>query len=153
MLKLTAFQQREGHCGPAALKIVLHHFSINKTEKQLAKMSGCTPARGVELPALLKTAKKLGLKGFTKQNANLADIRKALAKHRAVIIDWFFEDDGHISAASHIDRENIYLQDPHLGHLRAIRLDIFKRIWFTFPGAYMKTKEDLVLRPMLVLYK
>ncbi len=153
MFKHIAFQQKEGFCGVASLKVVLHHFGINLTEKKIAKMSGATPSKGVELEALLRLSKKLGIKGFVKHNADIKDIKKAIKNKRAVIVEWFFEDDGHITTVSNIDGENIYLQDPHLGHLRAIRLDIFKRIWFTFPGNYMKTKQELILRPMLILYK
>lgn len=153
MFKDIAFQQREGLCGPASLKMVLNHFNIKKTEKQIAKLSGTRPSEGVEAENLLKVAKKLGLKVFLKENGNLGDIRKHLEKKHAIIVEWFFEDDGHFSVVSNIDRENIYLQDPHLGHMRAIRLNIFKRIWFTFSGKYMKTKNDLSLRKMLVIYQ
>ena len=47
----------------------------------------------------------------------------------------------------------IYLQDPQLGHPRAIKLEEFKRIWFDFEPAFMATKEDLLLRRMIVILK
>ncbi|MGV8152346.1 MAG: cysteine peptidase family C39 domain-containing protein [Candidatus Nanoarchaeia archaeon] len=153
MLNYNSFQQREGLCGPASLKIVLSSFGINKSEKELAKKMKCTKA-GVEAEEILKIAKKLGLKGYIKEKATIEDIKKELKNnHKRIIVDWFLEDDGHFSVVSSMDKENIYLQDPDIGCIRAIRLDIFNRIWFDFPGKYMKTKKDLLLRRMLILQK
>jgi len=153
MLKQNSFQQGyDGSCGPASLKIALKHFGINKSEKELMKITK-SKERGVELEDLLKAAKKLGLKGFTKEKYGITEIRKYLKGKYAIIVGWFDENDGHYSVVSNIDKENIYLQDPELGHLRAMRIEKFKRIWFDFPGAYIKTKKDLQLRKMLVLYK
>jgi predicted double-glycine peptidase len=149
----NSFQQGyNGSCGPASLKIALQHFEINKTEKELIKLTKCRE-KGVELEDLLKIAKKFGLKGFVKEKSSITEIRKYLRKKYAIIVGWFHGDDGHYSVVSKIDRENIYLQDPELGHQRAMRIDQFRRIWFDFPGEYIKTKKDLQLRKMLVLYK
>ena len=152
MLRNSVFQQKEGTCGPASLKIVLHHFGIEISEKQLIK--DCENSSvGVESDILLKIAKKYGLKGKLIKNATFKNIKKFLKKNQAIIVEWFSEDDGHYSIVSRIDNENIYLIDPELGHLRAIRKEKFKRIWFTFPGKFMKTKNDLKLREMIVLNK
>lgn len=148
-----AFQQSEGACGPAALKIVLENFGVRRTEKQLIKMCNCTPASGISANTMIKIVKKLGLKGFIKNNSDIKEIKELLKKEYMVIVSWFLEDDGHYSVVSHFDRENIYLQDPHLGHMRAIRLSIFKRIWFDFDTSYMKTKNDLILRRIIVIHR
>jgi predicted double-glycine peptidase len=153
MLRGMGFQQRDGACGPASLKIVLNFFRIKVTEKQLMKDCRHSNACGEEAEVLLEAAKKYKLKGFLIHNADIKDIRKYLKKKYLMIVDWFEEDDGHFSVVSHIDKENIYLQDPSLGHVRAMRLDIFKRVWFTFSGKYMKTNNDLKLRELLVLHK
>jgi len=149
-----SFQQGyDGSCGPASLKIVLNHFEIKKSEKELKKLLKCSTA-GVELEDLLRIAKKIGLNGFVKENSNIKEIKKILKKKTySIIVGWFSEDDGHYSVVSHIDKENVYLQDPEIGHIRAMRIEKFKRIWFDFPGDFMKTKNDLQLRKMLVLYK
>jgi predicted double-glycine peptidase len=52
-----------------------------------------------------------------------------------------------------IDRENVYLQDPAIGHMRAMTRKKFLRVWFNFPTLYMKKESDLNLRRMLILYK
>lgn len=153
-MHIKPFHQSDSFCGPASLKIALGNFGIQKSEKELAKMAKAKRSIGVEAEDLLRVAKKMGLKGFIKNSATIKEIRKNHKdKKRIVIVEWFLEDDGHFSVVSDIDKENIYLQDPDLGHVRAVRLDIFLRLWFTFPDKYMKTKEDLKLRRMLVLYK
>lgn len=148
-----AFQQREGACGPAALKIVLENFGVLKSEKQLIRMCKNTPGAGIDAETLLKVVKKVGLKGFIQDDCTTREIKKYLKKEYMVIVSWFMDDDGHYSVVSSVDRENIYLQDPHLGHMRAIRLDIFKRIWFDFDKEYMRTKDDLILRRAIVIHR
>lgn len=147
------FQEtREGFCGPASLKIALSRLGIDKTERELVKLTKCQEG-GVELEELLKVAKKFKVKGFIVENHGIIEIRKYLRKKYIIIVAWFNQDDGHYSVVSRIDKENIYLQDPELGHPRAIRIEKFKRIWFDFPGNYMRKKKDLQLRKMLVPYK
>lgn len=151
---IKPFQQSDSFCGPASLKIALRHFGIEKSEKELARMAGLKRSVGVEAEDMLRISKKLGLKGFVKDFSTIKEIRKnSKDKKRVVIVEWFLEDDGHFSVVSDIDKENIYLQDPHLGHLRAMKINLFLRLWFTFPDKYIKTKDDLKLRRMLVLYK
>ena len=149
-----SFQQSDGFCGPASLKIALAHFGIEVSEKKLAKLSKCTSKLGATAGNLLKASNKFGVKGFIKENCNLSDLKKYLAnKKYVIIVDWFLEDDGHYGVVTKMDKENIYLQDPDLGHMRAIRLDIFLRLWFTFDDAYMKTKSDLILRRAIFLHR
>ena len=153
MHKIKPFKQSEGFCGPASLKIVLHFLGINKTEKQIVDI-GKLQRGGVEGEDLIKVAKKLNLKAIIKDHAEIRDIRKYVKKKKIpVIVEWFLEDDGHFSVVEDIDRENIYLQDPDLGHMRAMSLEKFRRVWFSFPGKYIKSKEELTLRRMLVIWK
>jgi len=153
MIHTKSFQQREGFCGAASLKIVLHHFGIEKTEKQIVNAVKATRA-GIEAKDLLRYAKRLGLKGKIKDHAELQDLSRWVKKKGIpLIVEWFEEDDGHFSVVVDIDRENVYLQDPDLGHVRAMRRDIFLRVWFTFPGKYMKRESDIVLRRILILHK
>jgi predicted double-glycine peptidase len=152
MLEIKPFRQKPSCCGAAALKMVLEYFNIIKSEKELIRLSGASLAKGIEALQLLKAAKKLGLRGFFKDNAELSDIRRYVIKKKLpVIVDWFWQDDGHFGVVIGIDKENIYLQDPELGHVRAMKREDFKRVWFDFPDKYMKTKDDLFLRRMLVI--
>jgi predicted double-glycine peptidase len=154
MIHIKPFEQRSDYCGPASLKMVLHHFKIEKTEKQIINAVKAKHGLGIEAEDLLKYAKKLGLKGKIKDHSELGDLTRWVKKKKIpVIIEWFEEDDGHFSVVTDIDRENVYLQDPDLGHIRAMRRDIFLRVWFTFPTKYLKRESDLILRRMLILYK
>lgn len=151
--KTIAFQQREGFCGAASLRIILHFLGIKMTEMQIIKMMGAI-SRGIEGEHMVKLAEKLKLKAFIKDNAEISDLREYVKKKKTpVIVEWFLEDDGHFSVVDNIGKENIHLQDPDLGHIRAMRLDIFKRLWFSFPGKYIKDKSDLTLRRMIVITK
>ena len=42
LLKVKSFQEKLGvsYCGPASLKMVLEYYGIEKTEKELARLSG-----------------------------------------------------------------------------------------------------------------
>lgn len=154
MLKIKPFRQKTGFCGPASLKMVLSFYGIEKTENELVKMTGCTTEAGVEAPIMVNTAKALGLEGFIVDNASLEDIKKyVLVKQIPVIVDWFSEDDGHYSVVVDIDKENIYLLDPSFGYVRAMRLEKFYRVWFDFPGRFITTKNDLIIRRMIVIYR
>jgi len=153
MIHIRPFQQRDRHCGPASMKILLHHFGIVKTEKQIANAVKAK-SLGVEAEDLLKIAKKWGLKGHIKDHSELKDLKHWVKdKKIPVIIEWFDEDDGHFSVVVDADRENVYLQDPEIGQIRALRRDVFLRVWFTFPTAYMKKESDLILRRMLILHR
>ncbi|MFZ5955117.1 MAG: cysteine peptidase family C39 domain-containing protein [Nanoarchaeota archaeon] len=149
----TPFHQRDGHCGPASLKIVLEEFGISATEKKIASLSRYTNIGGTTAQNLVKAAKVFGIKGIIKDNADLKDIKKYIDKNCEIIIEWFSEDDGHFSVITKIDKENVYLLDPELGHLRAMRNDIFKRVWFSFENKFMKSKDDLILRRMIIFSK
>ena len=154
MLTLLKFRQGKSSCGPASLKIVLQFFGIKKSEKSLVELTGCTKEKGASGKAILKAAKSLGFKGFIKDSAKIKDIRKYVLERKIpVIVDWFSKDDGHYSVVAHIDKENIYLLDPEFGEIRPIKIDTFKRVWFDFPGDYLKRKSDLILRRIIFVYR
>jgi predicted double-glycine peptidase len=154
MLRVAPFKQKYGLCGPASLKMVLSFYGLKLTENKLAKLTKCNPQKGIEARSMVKAAKSLGFKAFFKDNCTLDDLKKyVLNKKIPVIVNWFDTNDGHYSAVVDIDEENIKLQDPGLGRLRALRTDNFYRVWFDFPGDFIKTKDDLILRRMIVIYQ
>ena len=154
MLQIKPFRQRIGFCGPVSLKIILEYFDIKKTEKETANLCGYKKSEGVEAKNILRAAKKLGLKGFIKDYSGIKDIRNYVLKKKIpVIVDWFSTDEGHYSVVVDVDKENIYLQDPELGHPRAMRINDFNRVWFDFPGDFLRSKNDIVIRRLIVLYK
>lgn len=154
MLKVKPFRQKTGYCGPASLKMVLGFYGIKKSENELAKLTDSTIEAGVEAGRLLEAAHSLGLEGYIKDDASIEDIREqVLGKSRPVIVNWFSKDDGHYSVVVDVDNENIYLLDPELGYVRAMRLKKFYRVWFDFPGEFIRSCDDLTIRRMVVIYQ
>ncbi len=152
MLNVKPYKQQPGFCGPASFAMVLNFFGVKAGEKQLAQLSGCTPARGVGAHTLVSALRHFGMKGFVKDFATLADIRRyVLDRHIPVIVDWFSTDDGHYSVVVDITRTHITLQDPEIGRTRTMDLPTFKRVWFDFPGGFIREKNDLNIRRMIVV--
>lgn len=163
-LKVKSFQEtlNAGMCGPASLKIVLNYYGVDKSEKELAKLSGTTKSLGTNIKGLTKAAKQLGFKVSIKNNSSFSNIEKWLAKKTPVIVDWFtrgrqdYSDsevaDGHYSVVCGIDNNFIYLQDPEIGGIRKIEKNDFKRVWFDFSSEYIKPKE-LIIRQIIAIYK
>lgn len=153
MLQLKPFRQTSGFCGPASLKIVLSYYGVEKSEKELVKLTGCTKTGGTTADAILAAAKKLGFTGFCKDFSTIAALRQLLKKGVPVIVDWFSADEGHYSVAVGVDAKSVYLQDPELGGIRKMDVEDFKRVWFDFPGKYIKSKQDVIVRRMIVIRK
>ena len=154
MLNITPFRQKPGYCGPASLKMVLDFWGIRISEKRLAEISGCSATGGIGAEGLASAARKLGFRVKIKDFSELEDIDGWVNRKKIpVIVDWFAFEGGHYSVVSGIDDENIYLEDPSLGHRRAMKLTTFKRLWFDFPNDYLKSKSDLIIRRMIVIDK
>ena len=152
MLNITPFRQKPGYCGPASLKMVLDFFGVKITEKKLAEISGCTKSCGIGADGLAKAARDLGFRARIQDFSDLKDIDYWVnQKKTPVIVDWFAFEGGHYSVVSAIDKENIYLEDPSLGHRRAMNPATFKRLWFDFPADYLTSKDDLIIRRMIVI--
>jgi predicted double-glycine peptidase len=154
MLKIPPYRQRVGSCGPASLKMVLRYYGIEITERELIRLTGCTKREGTSGRQIIRAAKKLGLKGIIRDEATFQDIKTyVLQKKIPVIVDWFSVDEGHYSVVVDITHENIYMLDPSLGYLRAMRLQEFEKVWFDFSQEPVQTKDDLILRRIIVVYK
>ena len=163
-LDVKPFQEtlHAGMCGPASLKIVLDYYGFNKTEKELAELTGATPMLGVSNESMAETAKSLGFKVEMKNNSSFDDIEKWLENGVPVIVDWFtrgrrdYDDsevaDGHSSVVIALDDDYIYLQDPEIGGEREIRQNDFERVWFDFVGEYIKP-DELIIRQVMAIYK
>ncbi len=153
MLSITPFMEREGCCGPACLKMVLDYYGISKTEEELIQLTGCVKEQGLPGQALLDAAYQCGLEGKIQDYSTLDDLQQMVNEEKIpVIVNWFPDFDGHYSVATGIDDENVYLVDPDMGYLRALRRDIFQTLWFDFPGKYIEKPEDIILRRMIILH-
>ena len=154
MLNVKPYRQKPELCGPASLKMVLDFFGIKKEEEELAKMSGYESSKGTKAEEIIKAAKELGFKAFHKDFSEIKDLREyTINKKIPVIVDWFSTDDGHYSVVVGIDDKNIYMQDPELGNLRTIDVETFKRVWFDFEGNFLESKNQIIIRRMIVVYR
>jgi len=157
MIKLKPFRQTPGLCGPASLKMVMDYYGVSVSESEIAKVAGASPEKGTSIKGLIKAAKHFGFQVFSKEKSSLGDLRYFVKRKIPVIVDWFFEDEGHYSAVVDIDKKNIILMDPTLRKFliyvrrRKFSTEKFLRVWFDFPGKFIREPKDLVLRMMLVI--
>ncbi|KKT26781.1 MAG: hypothetical protein UW11_C0006G0047 [Parcubacteria group bacterium GW2011_GWA2_43_9b] len=164
ILDIKPFQEKlyYSYCGPATLKILFSYYGIDKTEKELAKISGWNKVLGIDDMGMKKAAEKLGFKVEIKNNSSYKDIQGWLKKGIPVIVNWFTRGrndypesetaDGHYSVVAGLDDKFIYLQDPEVGKLRKIKRYDFMRVWFDFKGDYIKPNE-LIVRQIIVIHK
>jgi predicted double-glycine peptidase len=153
LLKVKPYEQKlSDMCGPAALKMVLDFFGLEKTERELIKACRASHKDGTEAENIVKAVEKYGMRGVIKNFADFDDIKKHLSQSRPIIVNWFSKDDGHYSVVVGLDRQNIFLQDPEIGGIRKMKRQDFFRIWFDFPGLYLKDKDDLIVRRLIVIY-
>src|SRR3989344_4275098 len=164
ILDIKPFQEKlyYSYCGPATLKILFSYYGIEKTEKELAKISGWNKVLGIDDRGMKKVAEKLGFKVEIKNNSSYKDIQSWLNKDIPVIVNWFTRGrndypesetaDGHYSVVCGLDDKFIYLQDPEIGRIRKIKRDDFMRVWFDFSGEYIKV-EELIVRQIIAIYK
>ena len=151
MIRIKPFRQTAGFCGPSSLKMVLDYYGVSVTESALAKAAGASRKEGASKDGLIKAARHFGFKVFSKEKSKLGDLRRFIKRGVPVIVDWFFEDDGHYSVAVDINQKEITLIDPALGGERKMSLERFTRLWFDFPGKAVKEPKDLVLRLMMAV--
>ena len=164
LLNVKPFQEtlRTDMCGPASLKIVLDYYGVNKSEQELARLTGLVPGLGIDDKSIIKAAESLGFKVQIKNESNFDDIEEWLKKGVPVIVNWFtrgrcdYNDskvaDGHYSVVFGLDDEHIYLQDPETGGERKIKREDFMKVWFDFAGHYIKPNE-LITRQIIAIYK
>ncbi len=164
MLDVKHFQEtlHADMCGPATLKIIFGFYGVNKTEQELARMTGVVKGIGINDKAIEKAAMSLGFKVKIKNEATYSDIEGWLKRGVPVIVDWFtrgrsdYDDaemaDGHYSAVIGLDEKFIYLQDPEIGGVRKIDRDDFMRVWFDFEGKVLKL-DELIIRQIIAIYK
>lgn len=152
MLDVKYFPQKTGFCGPTALKMTLDYYGVKASAEKLAELSGCTPEKGVGAEGILKAAKHFGLNGFVKDLADFKDIETYVKEKKVpLIVDWFSTDEGHYSIVVDIDDNFIYLRDPLYRSIQKMERVIFKRVWFDFSSDFLRSKDDLILRRIIVV--
>ena len=154
MINVKPYREKPELCGPASLKMVIDFFGIEKTEDELAELAGYIPTKGTTSEGIINAAKILGFNAFQKDFSEIKDIEDYVAnKNIPVIVDWFSIDGGHYSVIVGVDNKNIYMQDPESIELKTFDLETFKAVWFDFKGDYPETKDDIIIRRMIIIYK
>ena len=140
-IKYTHFEQSDGLCGPASLRILLSHFNKNFSEEDLAKLSEATPKYGTEHDGLIKAAKALGGHVFAKENGTLEELKYFIKQEKLpVLIGWFDKDGDHYSVIANITDKNIIIVDPAAKVVkRQLDINDFPQIWFDFIGQDNRT--------------
>ncbi|MEK7510521.1 MAG: cysteine peptidase family C39 domain-containing protein [Patescibacteria group bacterium] len=91
-------------------------------------------------------------KGEVKDFASIADLKEQVVKKKIpVIVDWWYWNGGHYSVVVDVDARKISLQDPLIGRMRIVPLRDFERLWFDFREEFVKSKNDLVVRRMIII--
>jgi ABC-type bacteriocin/lantibiotic exporter with double-glycine peptidase domain len=165
LLPVQPFQEtlRASMCGPASLKMVLAYYGVEHTEQELAELCRTDFDLGTSAEALEKAAESLGFTVEIKNNSSFEDIQSWLDRKVPVIVNWFTRGrtdypesavpDGHLSVVVGLDDHYIYLQDPEIGNLRQLARDDFMKVWFDFPGNYITTGDDMIIRQLIAIYK
>jgi uncharacterized protein len=134
-------------CGAAALQAVLAYWGIEEREDRLAARLHSTPEAGTHPDDIVRGARELGLTAEIREGLDLADLARALADGRAVIVDlqawrdredrpwtetW---DDGHYMVLLGLDSANLYFEDPSLLGARGVipRAEFVDR-WHDYEG-------------------
>jgi hypothetical protein len=92
------------------------------------------------------------MKGVKRDYSEIKDIVGWISMDVPVIVDYFSVDDGHYAVAVGVKENRIRLQDPQIGSQVDMKIADFRRIWFDFPGKYLRSKKDLIIRRLIAIY-
>jgi predicted double-glycine peptidase len=147
---ITLFEQeRDGSCGPAALRIVLAHFGEVRSGRDIRRLTKWSE-EGVCAENIVSAAKSLGFESFYRDRVSWLGLAREVQKY-PVIVNWFSNNEGHYSVAIEIYRNKVVLADPEYAVTREMRKDDFLSVWFDYKGEYPKNPSDFILRRMIVV--
>jgi ABC-type bacteriocin/lantibiotic exporter with double-glycine peptidase domain len=149
MLDLRTFEQSNGYCGPASLKIVLDYYGVRKSERALAELCGATRERGTSARGLVSAARKLGFDAYMKTGSSLKEL-EALSREVPVIVDWCHQSEGgHYSVVAGFNGKDIVLSDPYGGKIVEMPKMEFDSRWYDFYGD--RPRQPYIVRRMIVV--
>lgn len=169
-------QEGAGMCGPAALRIVLAYFGMEKTEAELVEMCRATSEEGAAPTVLEAVLQNLGFSVQTGVARSKEESWQAL-NHWVnevgvpVIVNWFSppadketrqnaigrgllppsaEWGGHYSVVYRVTPDEIGLADPAFNEesqrQRRLSWDYFCSLWFDFPGDHIQSRDQVLVR-------
>lgn len=128
-------QESSWTCGPAAMRMVLEHIGIKKTEKQLIKLLETNKIIGTWESQIPKLAEKYKLNYIVERNGKIDDLKKSIKNKFILIVCYYMseEDITHYAVITKMTSRYIYLHDPWIGPNHKIKLDSFEKTWKSDP--------------------
>jgi predicted double-glycine peptidase len=138
MINLNPIRQSRGFCGPACFKMVMDHFGIRHPQMYWARLTAMKMMNGKVVrdegcsdDKFVKTAKRMGFKGFCQDNSSIVELRKFVMDGIPVIVNWFSPEEGaHFSVIVGFEKDSVVLADPHFGEFRKHKISWFEERWF-----------------------
>lgn len=163
MINILPFKQSDSSlCGPAVIKMVLYYYGIDALEKEIAKRCNHTYDIGCNDLQMMAAIESYELATFIKNSSTLEDLEYWCKHHIPVIVDWFtpgpggsideMGHGGHSGVVIDIDREKVYLMDPEIGAVRAIKRDEFVRVWYDWHTDATISNTNLIKQQAIVVY-
>jgi ABC-type bacteriocin/lantibiotic exporter with double-glycine peptidase domain len=132
MLSVPNVQQSPAMCGPASLRAALLAFGEDRSEAELAELSGATPERGTNAIGLLNAVVGCGFHGGLVCGASYDDLHSWVAMDRVPLVDWWDRTEGHWSVVVQVGPKRIALMDPDRAARRWVSRETFDRCWFDY---------------------
>lgn len=141
LLPVPAVQQEtDFSCGAAALLAVLRFFGAagpEEGEASLYERLSTSPELGTDPEMIAREARTRGLDANWRTGVTVDDLRAATAQGTPVILDLQDPDDGaivgadgHYVVAVGASGRRVYVMNPSLGAVEAIRLADLEQRWF-----------------------
>jgi predicted double-glycine peptidase len=136
-------------CGAAALQALLCYWGIDKREGDLMRALETSEEEGTSPEAIVRVAKEVGCKAYSKEDLGLKDIEESLRQRIPVIcaiqawadihsagFSWDKAwEDGHYVIVIGLDSQSVYVEDPSLLGTRGfIPRDEFLARWHDYRG-------------------
>jgi predicted double-glycine peptidase len=132
MINVPYFKQSTPFsCGPAALKMMLHFFGVEKTEEELYERLKTNTDVGTLHADMIRVAQEEGFYVFENDDSSVVEI-SGLLKHRIPVIVHFVEpseNDNHYAVVVGLDDEHLMLNDPWNGEKITLEIDDFIERW------------------------
>lgn len=111
-------------CGPASLRAIAGFFGVGPySEKEFSEMMDTDPKNGTTPENIIKAARKIGLRAFSRQRMTLESLKSKLEKKIPVICalqawgtssQYDKDNSGHYVVAIGFDENKIYFEDPSI---------------------------------------
>lgn len=127
-------------CGAASLQMILKHFGIVESERNLIKDLEIDHEDGMSHGPLITKIESLGLHYHIGKEANLGDVESFVEKGQPVLVEYIepSNNEGHYAVMIGHDRGHVTLNDPWNGeHFKLKKSDFVKR-WHDESGKFTR---------------